>query len=168
MTPARSRVDTFARWAGCLALYVMALSVDLSTSGFNLAMGLLCIASIPLAGGIWRDLRDLPAFWLVSALTAYVVIQSLVIAAYHPVIGESSNPHWSHVARVAGLVSLIIGWWLFEYRQHLPRLLLLVVVGLAVNRLLSIDYAALTHGLFVQRTLWGDAPVRVGFASAAW
>lgn len=165
--PARTRLETFARRAGWLSLFVMALSVDLSTAGFNVTVVVLCVASIPLAGAIWRDLRGLPAFWLVAALTVYVVVQSLVLASYHPVMHESSNPHWSHVARVSGLFSLLIGWWMLQYRSHIPWLLLLVVVSLFVNRLLSIDYPLLLEDPFAQRDLWGRVPNRVGFASAA-
>lgn len=165
--PARARSETFARRAGWLALFVMALSVDLSTTAFNVAVVVLCVSSIPLAGPIWRDLRGLPAFWLVAALTVYVVVQSLVLASYHPVMHESSNPHWSHVARVSGLFSLLIGWWMFQYRSHIPWLLLLIVLSLFANRLLSIDYPLLLEGPFAQPDLWGRVPARAGFASAA-
>ncbi len=167
MRAAPSRTETFARWAGWLALYIMALSVDLSTTGFSAAAILVVIASIPLAGTIWRDLRGLPAFWLVTALTVYVVVQSQVLASYHPVMHESSNPHWSHVLRVSGLFSLLVGWWLFQYRRDIPWLLVFVALGLFANRLLSIDYPMLLEEPFARRELWGRVPTRVGFASAA-
>lgn len=148
------------------ALYALALSVDLSTAGFNLAVFILLLASIPRLPSIWEDVKGLPAFWLVVALTAYVVIQSLLLASSHAIMHESSNPHWSHVARVAGLPSLVIGWWLLQYRRHVPWLIVLVVVSLLVNRLLAIDYPAVVETPFASRSVWGDAAVRVGFASA--
>ncbi len=167
MHPAQSRAEALARRTGWVALFAMALSVDLSTSGFNLAALALLLASIPVAGAIWRDVRRLPVFWLATALTVYVVVQSLVLAFVHPVMHESSNPHWSHVARVSGLFSLLVGWWMLQYRRHLPWLLLLVVLSLFVNRLLSIDYPVLFEGPFASRDLWGRVASRTGFASAA-
>ena len=167
MPPAPSRIETVARRTGLLGLYVMALSVDLSTAGFNVAAIVVGVVSIPLAGSLWRDLRHLPALWLVIALTAYVVVQSLVFASSQPVMHESSNPHWSHMARVSGLASLLIGWWMFQNREHIPRLLLLVALSLFASRLLTIDYPLLLEDPFGQRDLWGHAAVRVGFVSAA-
>lgn len=162
-----SRIEIIARRTGLLGLYAMALSVGLSTAGFNVAAIIVGVVSIPLAGSLWRDLRNLPAFWLVTALTVYVLVQSLVFASAHPVMHESTNPHWSHMVRVAGLASLIIGWWMFRFQRHIPWLLLLVVAGLFANRLLSIDYPLLWEAPFAQRDVWGNAAVRVGFVSAA-
>lgn len=156
-----------AHRASLAGLYVLVLSVDLATAGFNLALAIIVLATLPMLPVIWRDLKEVPAFWLAAGLTVYVVVQSLVLTSLHPVMGESSNPHWTHVARVTGLVSFVIGWWLVQHRRHVPVLLGLAVFSLLANQLAAIDYGALLEDPFAARRTWGEAPVRVGFASAA-
>lgn len=160
MTDWRSR---YAAWLGLTGLYGFCFSTGWAVAGVNISWGLITVAALLLADEFWRDVRGLPLFWLMAVLTAYVVVQSLILVQRYPILSEASNPHWSHVARVTGLASLPIAWWLMRCRRHIPALLTVAVAGVMVGLLRESQWSQmLAHGL-ANRDYWGETPQKAGY-----
>ncbi len=165
------RPTAASAWATALALtslYGLCLLFTVSTAGVNLALALLLLATALAWRPFWQDIRQTPLAWLIGALTAYVVVHSLVFVHLYPEIDENGNPHWSDVARITGIVSLPIGWWISRHTKHLPWLLWAACLGLLIGLLEGANFAQLAADMgSVRRTAWGSRPNQVGYLAAA-
>lgn len=149
-----------------VGLYGFCLSMGPSVAGVNVFSVLILLATALAAPAFWRDVRSLPVFWLMAGFLAYIVVQSLVFTHYFPALDESSNPHWTHVARTAGLISLPMGWWMARNFRHVPWLLGVAGISLAAGILTAIDIPGLMeHGL-AARQYWGRIQGEISYLSA--
>ncbi|RFA30119.1 hypothetical protein CAI21_07930 [Alkalilimnicola ehrlichii] len=148
------------------SLYLLSLTVVLSTAAVNIALFTIVFSAVLAWPSMWYDFRRNSLFWLTLALTLYTITHSLISVYYHPSLAESSNPHWSHIARVTGILSLFIGWWIAYHRRHVPYLLMTLLAGLAIGLFAGIDLSALLNGSAVHRGTWGTPTNEVGYLSA--
>ncbi len=145
--------------------YLFALTGPFSTTGVDFALLLILVGSLPMLPRIWNDLRREPVFWAAVALTAYLAVQITIKVGAHPELDEMRNPHWSHWFRVAGLWSLLLGWWLYRCPRHVGPLLVTMVAGLLLGIFADGNLERIFSGELWHRHVWGYSPNYLGMVS---
>lgn len=163
----KEQIKKYAAIIAFIGWYGFALLGTFSTSGANLGMGFVLAATIPVLPAFWRDVRDKPIFWLILTLTLYILIRSIFALQTYPEIDEQINPHWTHFLRVAGLLALPMGWWLYKHPIHLHPILLTALVGFLLGIIWNTQWDLVMAGKFYFRYIWGYHPNYLGLLNAA-
>ncbi|MEX0732340.1 MAG: O-antigen ligase family protein [Aquisalimonadaceae bacterium] len=149
-----------------IGLYGFCLSIGPSVAGVNVSAGLILLATVLAGRDFWQAVRPLPVFWLMAGFLAYLTVQSLVFIHYHPELNESGNPHWTHIARTAGLISLPMAWWIARFPRQMPWLLGVVGLSLALGILDAINVTGLIKDGISNRQYWGTIQGEVSYMAA--
>ncbi len=163
----KEKNEKYAALLAFVGWYVFVLLGTFSTSGANLGMGFVLIATILVLPTFWRDVRVQPVFWLALVLTLYIFIRSVLALQTYPDIDEQLNPHWTHFLRVTGLLALPMGWWLYKHPIHLHPILLTALVGFLLGIIWSTQWDLVMAGKFYIRDIWGYNPNYLGLLNAA-
>ncbi|MQM37942.1 Undecaprenyl-phosphate alpha-N-acetylglucosaminyl 1-phosphate transferase [wastewater metagenome] len=153
-------VNGWRRSIALFGIYLAIFCLPFSRAGMNIGLGLVLAATAMALPAFWRDARRLVLTWLMLALTGYIVARALIGGA--PVDG---TPSWDHLVRVAGLISLPVGWWLAGARAQWVWMLMSLVAGGAVAFVAQANWGKLNAGVLSDPAAWGSASTS-GFLGA--
>jgi O-antigen ligase len=134
-----------ACWIGTLGLAAVAIGFGASTSAVNIGLALLVVGAILVVDDIHRALK--PAeYGLIAALVAFVCLNTLWAVQVLQVDAELASDSLRELLKVAGITALAAGWWMTHGRLSLRLLLTLLVVGIVLGTLPTINYQGVLAG----------------------
>ena len=141
-----SPIQGWRRGVALIGLYLFVAAIPLSTALTNVGLVVVLVATLLALPAFLRDMMRLPVFWLATVLTAYVGVVSMVGLAHYPELAAESEPHWRHVIRVTGLLSLPFAWWLAGASLHWPWLVWTLIAASAVAFAMDARWVSLFAG----------------------
>jgi len=133
--------SVLAQHLGKTGLYLFAISGSLGQGGVYTGLGLMAFGFLLIIDETWKTLRREPAFLIAVVLTVYIVVRG--VAAFHAWPAEPPvqflGGTWDLVA-VAGLFSLVTGYWLDASARRIALVLQLALLGLFLGVLKGIDW----------------------------
>lgn len=143
-------------------LFAAALLAGVGWPPFLLAVGVVAAATLLDHKAFVASAKSLWITWLALALTLFILIQTPIAVHRYPVLTSNDYPAWTDLLAIAGVIPVILGWWISRYPRLIPGLIATTGAGIALGVLTGIQWQHLVNRGMGARRDWGYYPEEVG------